>query len=497
MAFYIVSPGQWRMHDDAPIKLDFWRRALNYLEVELAALNVPFVGLRVDTWNDVPDAVAQFCAQWQVEAVFCNREVGVNERQRDRATYTRLQEEGIAMHGFNGQFLLPPGSVKTGSGEPYKVFTPFARACRTRLMEGFDARSGTGGICPLSVPNPQAPLNVAFRASSKGFWAPGELNAWVETKPAIAGQAESALCREVAGPAISETILPATYRSAWPATSEAAYSRLENFINTRIAHYKQDRDFPARPGTSQLSPYLAAGIVSARQCLYAALQANQGELETGRAGILAWVNELLWREFYQHLMMSYPALSMHRAMKPETESVTWRDAPEDFERWCMGETGVPIVDAAMRQLNGTGWMHNRLRMVAAMFLSKNLLIDWRRGERYFMQHLIDGELAANNGGWQWSASTGADAAPYFRVFNPISQSEKFDPEGTFIRQWVPELKQVDTREVHDPSPLTRKACGYPLMMVDLKVTRQRAIDAFKKLKKGGKKKEQNADIDML
>ncbi|HBT32829.1 MAG TPA: deoxyribodipyrimidine photo-lyase, partial [Pusillimonas sp.] len=242
-------------------------------------------------------------------------------------------------------------------------------------------------------------------------------------------------------------------------------------------------DFPATPGTSQLSPYLAAGLISVRQCLYAALQANQGELETGRAGILTWVNELLWREFYLQLMYSFPALSMHRAMKPETEAVVWRDAPDDFNRWCKGDTGVPIVDAAMRQLNDTGWMHNRLRMVVAMFLSKNLLIDWRYGERYFMQNLVDGELAANNGGWQWSASTGADAAPYFRVFNPVSQSQRFDPEGKFIRKWVPELKEVDTKEIHDPLPLTREVCGYPVIMVDLKVTRQRAIEAFKGLSK--------------
>jgi len=454
VAFYIASPSQWRAHDEAPAKLDFWRRALLSLEETLARLNVPLVGLSVEMWDEVPDAVAHFCAQWGVREVYCNREVGINERRRDRATYAQLKKEGIAMHGFNGAFLFAPGTVKTGSGGVYKVFTPFAKACRARLPEELSL---------TSAPDAQVPLDDKVLARASDFSAPHRLQVW----PVM-----SASSNTISNP-----------DDAWPASCDAAHARLESFIDTGIARYQQDRDFPATPGTSQLSPYLAAGLISVRQCLYAALQANQGELETGRAGILTWVNELLWREFYLQLMYSFPALSMHRAMKPETEAVVWRDAPDDFNRWCKGDTGVPIVDAAMRQLNNTGWMHNRLRMVVAMFLSKNLLIDWRYGERYFMQNLVDGELAANNGGWQWSASTGADAAPYFRVFNPVSQSQRFDPEGKFIRKWVPELKQVDTKEIHDPLPLTREVCGYPVIMVDLKVTRQRAIEAFKGLSK--------------
>ena len=172
---------------------------------------------------------------------------------------------------------------------------------------------------------------------------------------------------------------------------------------------------------------------------------------------------------------------MHQPLRPETLGVQWRDAPEDFSAWAQARTGIPIVDAAMQQMLATGWMHNRLRMVVAMFFTKNLLLDWRLGEAFFMQHLIDGELAANNGGWQWSASTGADSAPYFRVFNPISQSQKFDPQGDFIKQWLPNLASLDAKSIHEPTTQQRQALAYPAAIVDLKSSRVRAIDAFKRL----------------
>jgi deoxyribodipyrimidine photo-lyase len=224
-------------------------------------------------------------------------------------------------------------------------------------------------------------------------------------------------------------------------------------------------------------------VLSPRQCLHAALAANQGEFDSGNPGVVTWINELLWREFYKHILVGYPRVSRHRAFRLETEAVPWRHAPQELAAWQEGRTGLPIIDAAMRQLLATGWMHNRLRMIVAMFLTKNLLIDWREGERFFMRHLIDGDLAANNGGWQWSASTGTDAAPYFRIFNPISQSQKFDPDGHFIRQWVPELAGLNKRDIHDPSSLGGlfAPSGYPRPIVDLSRSRERALAAFKNL----------------
>jgi len=249
-----------------------------------------------------------------------------------------------------------------------------------------------------------------------------------------------------------------------------------------VSGYREQRDVPARDATSALSPYLALGVVSPRECLRAALDADgQGSLRVRDelTGAGQWINELLWREFYKHLLVGFPRLSMGRNFRTVYDSLEWRQDDAEFRAWCTGMTGIPIVDAAMRQLKTTGWMHNRCRMIVAMFLTKNLLMDWRLGERHFMRHLIDGDLASNNGGWQWSASTGTDAAPYFRVFNPHSQSRKFDPDGGYIRRFVPELGDIDGNDIHDPPPLARAGAGYPLALVDLKATRQRAIAAFR------------------
>ena len=443
IGLFILSPEQWAEHADSPHKVDFWLRALRELSSSLEQLNVPLKILSVPLWKNVPQALLTLCQKYGVTEVHCNREFGVNERRRDRASYARLAEHGIAMQGHHGGTLLVPGSVKTGSDNYYRVFTPFSKACREKLR--------TGPYQPLPIPSPQQKLSQLQRDD-----IPERLEGWAASSSVI--------------------------QDGWPASEQAALERLTQFANDRMVQYKKDRDFPAIAGTSTLSPYLAAGLISAAQCWHQALQLNHGEVGTGQEGIITWMNELLWREFYQHLLHGYPSLSMHQPMRPETNAVQWRDAPTDFDAWCQAKTGVPIVDAAMRQLVQTGWMHNRLRMVVAMYLTKNLLIDWRLGERFFMQHLIDGELAANNGGWQWSASTGADSAPYFRVFNPISQSEKFDPNGAFIRHWLPELASVSNREIHDPSPVSRQSLNYPQQIVDLRSSRVRAIEAFSSLR---------------
>jgi deoxyribodipyrimidine photo-lyase len=264
----------------------------------------------------------------------------------------------------------------------------------------------------------------------------------------------------------------------WPAGESNARKRLNHFIDEKLFFYDTHRDFPAMDGTSRLSPYLSAGMISARECFAAAMVANQNELDTGNPGAVMWMNELIWRDFYKDILIAVPRISMRKAFKEETEALSWRYDQKQLAAWKEGKTGFPIIDAAMRQLNTKGWMHNRLRMIVAMFFTKNLFFDWRIGEEYFIIRLIDGDLSANNGGWQWSASTGTDAAPYFRIFNPIRQSERFDPKGKFIRQYCPELAELDNKEIHHPENLT----NYPKQIVNLEVSRKQTIAAFKKLK---------------
>ncbi|MFK3770930.1 deoxyribodipyrimidine photo-lyase [Pseudomonas sp. NPDC089406] len=443
LALWVASPGQWQAHDDAACKVDFWLRNLRQLRQGLQALNIPLLVRHTDTWADVPQTVLEVCRQHGIEAVHWNDEYGVNEADRDQATRQRLQDEGIAAHGHLDQLLFQPGTILTRAGHYFQVFSQFKRVCLEHLHRSLPARAAqVKAQAPLIIDSDPIPQHI------EGFEG-----------------------------------TPRALREHWPAGEDEAHQRLARFIDERVEDYPLQRDLPAKQGTSQLSPYLAAGVISPRQCLHAALASNHGEFDSGNAGVQTWVNELLWREFYKHILVGYPQVSRHRAFRAHTEHLPWRDAPADLQAWKEGRTGFPIIDAAMRQLLHTGWMHNRLRMIVAMFLSKNLLIDWREGERHFMRHLIDGDLAANNGGWQWSASTGTDAVPYFRIFNPVTQSQRFDAQGLFIRHWLPELHGQSEKLIHLPvkSADLFATNSYARPIVDLDSSRQRALEAFKGL----------------
>ena len=375
-------------------------------------------------------------------AVYALEDVTPFSRQRDTAV-----AQTTPLHLLPGLTIRPPDLIRKADGTPYVVFTPFSRAWRalplpTRadLLPAPDQIPTPNGLNSDPIPDTY-PLNAPF--------LPGE---------------------------------------------EEAQKRLHNFVTgekAAIWGYGNGRNQLDIDGTSQLSPYLRFGMLSARQAAVSALEAYaNAATSAARQGADAWLNELIWREFYSAILYHFPHV-LQRGFRRQYDAIPWRNNPEEFVAWREGRTGYPVVDAAMRQLLGSGWMHNRARMIAASFLVKDLLIDWRWGEKWFMQRLVDGDPAANNGGWQWTAGTGTDAAPYFRIFNPTTQGKKFDPNGTYIRRWLPELANVPDKYIHEPykmeTAVQQKAnCrighDYPAPIVDHRAARERALAAYKSIK---------------
>lgn len=442
LAVYVLCEEFITRHSMAPARLDFIRRHLQQLQSSLGERNIPLVLIRVRRAGEIPAQLLTLARREGCVQLYFNAEYPLDELNRDRAVADAMHAEGISYKRFHDRVILPPGKVRNGQGEPYKVFTAFKRRWVMLASEH--------PVTPHGLPKTQP----------AGSAAPSELGVPLDN-----------LFAQVALRDLSDL---------WPAGEEHALQQLRTFVDESIQDYHQKRDIPELPGTSGLSPYLAVGSLSPRQCLSAALSANGGDWDGGSGGIQTWIGELVWRDFYQHVAHDFPRVCQNKAMQSYTEAFPWRSDESALNAWRRGQTGIPIVDAAMRQLRETGWMHNRLRMVVAMFLTKNLRIDWRLGEQWFMSQLVDGEFCANNGGWQWSASTGTDAAPYFRIFNPVTQSQRFDPKGRFIRRYVPELRDQSDKAIHQPGNVP----GYPQPIVDLKSSRKETIELFKQLNKG-------------
>ncbi|MBA8864011.1 deoxyribodipyrimidine photo-lyase [Pantoea agglomerans] len=432
IALYLATPAQWQQHDMSPKQAAFIHASLLQVQRALAERGIELHYQACHAFSDSIDALLQFCAKQQVDQLFYNYQYEVNERQRDAEAEKRLDDAGVICQGFDDSLLLPPGSVQSGDRSMYKVFTPFSKAFVCRLQQGL----------PECVPAPKASPIPAFDYPTEDF-----------------------------------------DQDLFPPGEAAALKRLRHFATQPVIDYPAKRDLPALDATSRLSVYLATGVLSPRQCLHRVLHEHPDALDNSRA--FTWLNELIWREFYRHLLVAWPALCRHKPFIDWTRNVEWQRNDAHFDAWKAGKTGYPIVDAAMRQMKALGWMHNRLRMITASFLVKDLLIDWREGERYFMQQLIDGDLAANNGGWQWAASTGTDAAPYFRIFNPTTQGERFDEKGDFIRHYLPELAGVPDSDIHQPhvwAEKHHKKLDYPAPIVDHKVARKKTLDAFERAK---------------
>jgi len=469
---HVLCPQEIRDHDEAGVKIDLRLRTLRALTDDLAALGIPLVHAVVPRRAQIASELARIAEEGGCAALHFNREYEVNERARDEAVTERLAARGVAVRSYHDHYVIGPGDaddrppgangggVRKPDGAAYTVFTPFQKRWVAMVAErGFEV-----------LPRPRRQEAALPKCP----------------------RSETTIPQRIAG--CESHVSAAAAAELWPAGEKAAHKRLSRFIEEHLAQYHEARDMPAIDGVSRLSPYLNCGAISPRQCLRSALDAGGGDLgalmsgKGGSSGAAKWIGELIWREFYAHVAYHFPRVCMHRAFKVATDRIAWRDDEGDFERWCAGETGFPIVDAGMRQLRETGWMHNRVRMITAMFLAKDLFIDWRRGEQFFMRHLIDGDLASNNGGWQWAAGTGTDAAPYFRIFNPTSQGRRFDPDGSYVRRYVPELRAVDASAIHAPyearSPESRRAVNYPKPMVDRSRARERVIRAFKGVRQG-------------
>lgn len=448
--------------------------SLNRLGTELSDLGVPLLLRTGDAASALDDAIGLISA----DSVVWNRRYTAEGIAQDTAIKRALTDRGIKARSFAGHLLHEPWTLTTGEGGPYRVFTPFSRAARAagtparpvpapREMRGWNGRTQGTRLTGESLSTKDLSTKDLFTKdlSTKDLAA---LNL-LPTKPDWAGG----------------------LRDAWQPGSIGGADRLSDFVASKLGRYKQDRDVPGIESTTRLSPHLRFGEVSIRQVWHAAETSP-----ASRNAVFKFHQELLWREFSYHLLYHYPDLA-EANYQAKFDDFPWQplaaaSTQDHLKAWQRGLTGYPIVDAGMRELWHTGWMHNRVRMIVGSFLVKHLLIDWREGERWFWDTLVDADPANNAASWQWVAGSGADAAPYFRIFNPILQGEKFDGDGTYTRRWVPELASLPDRYLHKPwqAPANvlenagaRLGETYPDPIVDHALARTRALDAFKSLSK--------------
>lgn len=434
---FFTTDAQWHQHDLAPIKADFMWRHVQALREQLAQYGLLLDIIAVADYKAQLIELMSYCKKHDISEVVANKELEFNERLRDES----LQISGFKLTLFEADVIVAKGVVLNKSEQMYKVFTPFRNAWIRYVIEhGF----------------------VYIDKSQFSAFSNPSLSSEIKYTP-------------------TDMTYPRVDSSHWPLAHEVEQQVIPSFLQEKIDQYQQNRDIPGIKGTSGLSPYLAIGAISPRYLLTLLINSFPDILLGQPSSAFTWLNELIWREFYRHLMFQFPALCKSKNFNDKYDSLPWVNEQQHLIAWQQGKTGYPIIDAAMRQLNQTGWMHNRLRMVVASFLTKHLLIDWRLGEKYFMQHLIDGDLAANNGGWQWASGTGCDAQPYFRVFNPILQSKRFDPEGVFIRKYLPELQDIPNKHIHFPHDYLEKVenSHYWPAIVDHKEARLRAISFYK------------------
>ncbi|QRV87506.1 deoxyribodipyrimidine photo-lyase [Ceratobasidium sp. AG-Ba] len=480
LVLFVLSPDDYVSHDRSPRRIDFCLRNLALLKDEFNQLNIPLYTTTHTPRKTLPDEVINIVRKWGATRLYANIEYEVDELRRDLRIVHLATLGNIRADFFSDKCVVEPGALATKTGNQYAVYSPWWKNWVATLAQDSSR---------LEESPPPAANNKSVR-----------------THPKFSDLFESEVPESVEG---FECHDRDRMIELWPAGGEAAQQRLDRFLRSKardsqladssalsdgeeqdikhsgIKEYMTNRDHADADTTSRISPYLSSGVISARACIRGAMEAaGVKRIDVNKTtGPMVWISEVAWRDFYTHVMAAFPRVSMGRPFHEKYADVKWETDPAHLKAWKEGKTGVPIVDAAMRQANSQGWMHNRARMIVAMYFTKDLMLDWRLGERYFMQQLIDGDLASNNGGWQWSASTGTDPQPYFRIFNPYSQSEKADPSGNYIRRFVPELKGLEGKALHDPFSHLDKAAfkklGYPEPLVAHKEARERALRRYK------------------
>ena len=429
-------------------RVAFIQQSLVELDATLRTLSGHAQGGLIVLHAIASDAVPALAQSLDVQAVFANHDDEPQALARDTRVRTRLAAKGRAFHTYKDHTVLERSEVLTQTGSPYSVFTPYKNAWLKKVddfqLKGYPVERHAHRLAPRPQPHGQPVPTLA----TLGF---------------------------------DDTALS---HPPLPTGASGAQQLLDDFLR-RIQHYDEARNFPAMKGPSYLSVHLRFGTISPRLLARTA----HGLAQSGNKGAATWLSELIWRDFYFQILYHHPHV-VGSSFKPAYDAIQWEEGPHAqalFAAWCEGRTGYPLVDAAMAQINQTGYMHNRLRMVVASFLVKDLGLDWRWGEAYFATHLIDFDLAANNGGWQWASSSGCDAQPYFRIFNPVSQSQKFDPQGKFIRRYLPQLAGLPDAALHTPwlaRPLDLQAAGvqlgihYPLPVVAHDAARHKTLERY-------------------
>lgn len=442
IGLHITTLKTWQSHNMASVQQKWLSLNIDSLQNSLHKINVPLIQTETNFFSSCDELILNLIKKHNITEIYFNLEYEWDERRRDQKVIQKLQSAKIAVHTFHDQCIIQPDTILNQQGNPYLVFTPFKKNYLNHI--NFDPSI----LFPYNTPSCQKKMPIEpYNDCSQNTTIVQDIS-WLKVG------------------------------------SEQALIKLQTFIDEKVDSYDKHRDIPNIYGTSCISAYLAIGVISAKQCINVLLNSTEHNCVDGiieNKGAMIWFSELIWRDFYKMICFNFPHVSRSKPFKVKTDNLIWSDNKAHLKAWQQGKTGVPIVDAAMRQLNTYGWMHNRLRMVSAMYLTKNLWLDWREGESYFASKLVDWDFASNNGGWQWCASTGTDAAPYFRVFNPVSQSERFDPKGEFIRQYCPELKDLNDKQIHYPFERGITKLNYPKPLIDLKTSRAHAIENFKSL----------------